>query len=85
MKNFIGVIAVIAGMVLAGFAVNGEYVKECIVVDVAAEAVTVQTPQGDYYEFFGDGFSVGDEVKVTFHDNETVGVTDDFIIDAEKI
>ena len=27
MKNFIGVIAVIAGMVLAGFAVNGEYVK----------------------------------------------------------
>jgi hypothetical protein len=77
--------AVLAGMVLAGFAVNGEYVKECVVVDVTAEAVTVQTPQGDYYEFFGDGFSVGDEVKVTFHDNETVGIQDDFIIDAELI
>ena len=85
MKNFIGVIAVIAGMVLAGFAVNGEYVKECIVVDITAEAVTVQTPQGDYYEFYGNGFEQGDSVKVTFHDNETIGITDDFIINVEKI
>ena len=85
MKNFVGVIAVIAGMYLGFLTVNGEYIKSCIVVDVSGEVVTVQTEQGDYYEFYGDGFEQGDDVKVTFHDNETVGVADDFIIDAEKI
>ena len=85
MKNFVCVMAVLAGMFLGFMVVNGEYVKDCVVVDVAGEVITVQTEQGDYFEFCGDGFQQGDSVKVTFHDNETVGITDDFIIDAEKI
>lgn len=83
-KDFIGVLAVMFGMYLGFLAVNGQYVKQCVVVDVDNEVVTIQTEQGDYYEFFGDGFAVGDDVKVTFHDNETIGNTDDFIIDCEN-
>ena len=84
MKNFICVMSVLAGMYLGFLVVNGQYVKDCVVVDVDNNVVTIQTAQGDYFEFFGDGFSVGDDVKVTFHDNETIGITDDFIIDCEK-
>lgn len=83
MKNYLGVIAVLVGMFLGFLAVNGQYVKECVVVDVDNEVVTIQTEQGDYFEFFGDGFIAGDNVKVTFNDNETIGINDDFIIDCE--
>ena len=83
MKNYLGVVAVLVGMYLGFLAVNGQYVKECVVVDVNNDVVTIQTEQGDYFEFFGDGFDVGDNVKVTFNDNETIGNTDDFIIDCE--
>lgn len=84
MKNYLGVFAVLVGMYLGFLAVNGQYVKECVVVDVDNDVITIQTEQGDYFEFFGDGFEVSDEVKVTFHDNETIGIKDDFIIDCEK-
>lgn len=83
MKNFICVMAVLVGMFLAFSVVNGEYVKECVVVDVDNDVVTIQTEEGNYFEFFGDGFVQGDVVSVTFHDNETVGIRDDFIIDCE--
>lgn len=84
MKNYLGVFAVLVGMYLAFLAVNGQYVKECVVVDVDNDVVTIQTEQGDYFEFFGNGFVQGDVVNVTFHDNETVGIYDDFIIDCEN-
>ena len=83
MKDFICVMAVLFGMGLGLMAVNGHYVKDCVVVDVDNELVTIQTEQGDYFEFFGDGFVAGDNVKVTFNDNETIGINDDFIIDCE--
>lgn len=83
MKNFICVFAVLVGMYLAFFFVNSQYVKECIVVDVNNEVITIQTEQGDYFEFLGDGFVIGDIVTVTFNDNETIGINDDFIIDCE--
>lgn len=84
MKDFICVMAILVGMGLGFVAVDSQYVKECVVVDVNNDVVTIQTTQGDYFEFFGDGFAVGDDVKVTFHDNETIGIKDDFIIDCEK-
>lgn len=83
MEKFICVMSVLIGMYLGFFFVNSQYVKECVVVDVDNEVVTIQTEQGDYFEFFGDGFVVGDNVKVTFNDNETIGIKDDFIIDCE--
>lgn len=83
MKNSICVFAVLVGMYLGFLMVNSQYVKECVVVDVNNNIVTIQTEQGDYFEFFGDGFNQGDVVNVTFHDNETVGISDDFIIDCE--
>lgn len=83
MRNFICVMSVLAGMCLGFYFVNSQYVKECIVVDVNNDIVTIQTEQGDYFEFFGDGFTAGDSVKVTFNDNETIGINDDFIIDCE--
>lgn len=84
MRNFLGVMAVLVGMYLGLLMVDGRYVKDCVVVDVDKDIVTIQTEQGDYFEFCGDGFNTGDEVKVTFHDNETVGNQDDMIIDCEK-
>lgn len=83
MEKFICVMSVLIGMYLGFFFVNSQYVKECVVVDVDNEIVTIQTEQGDYFEFFGDGFVVGDNVTVTFNDNETIGIKDDFIIDCE--
>ena len=83
MKDTLCVVAVLVGMFLAFSVVNGKYVKKCVVVDVNNDVVTVQTENGNYFEFFGDGFVAGDVVNVTFHDNETVGITDDFIIDCE--
>lgn len=83
MKNSMCVFAVLVGMYLGFLVINNQYVKQCVVVDVDNEVVTVQTEQGDYFEFFGDGFEIGDNVKVTFNDNETIGINDDFIIDCE--
>lgn len=83
MKNFICVMAVLVGMFLAFTIVNGEYVKKCVVVDVNDDVITIQTEEGNYFEFFGEGFNEGNIVNVTFHDNETVGIKDDFIIDCE--
>ena len=84
MKDFVCVISVVVGMVLGCFFVNNQYVKECVVVDVCDDVITVQSADGNYFEFFGNGYSQGDNVKVTFHDNETIGITDDFIIDCEN-
>ena len=83
MKNSMCVFAVLVGMYLGFLMVNNQYVKQCVVVDVDNEVVTIQTEQGDYFEFFGDGFVAGDNVKVTFNDNETIGINDDFVIDCE--
>lgn len=83
MRNTICVIAVMLGMFFAFSAVDGKYVQKSVVVNVDNDVVTIQTENGNYFEFFGDGFVVGDVVNVTFHDNETVGITDDFIIDCE--
>ena len=64
--------------------VNNHYTKDCIVVDVTDEVVTIQTEEGNYFEFYGDNYNQGEVLTVTFSDNDTVGVKDDKVIQCMK-
>lgn len=61
-------------------AVEGIYTLPCLVIDEGDGYVTIDTGK-DVFEFEGDGFKIGQIVKVTFNDNNTVDVDDDIIID----
>lgn len=83
MRKIIQVLCAIIVLYSGCLLVNNHYIKQAVVVDVDGDVVTIQT-DSDYFEFFGDGFKVGDDVTVTFNDNDTIGIKDDFIINCKK-
>ena len=88
MKKMLGVIGLCCvGCFFATFnlpstlkAANSMYTRPCLVTDQGEGYVTIDTGR-DVFEFEGDGFKIGQVVKVTFNDNDTVNVEDDIIID----
>lgn len=58
------------------------YVKDCVVVRVDNDAVTVEDAQGHLWEFIGDDYKVTDVARVTFYTNHTdTELFDDEIVD----
>lgn len=90
-KNIITIIAfialVIAFIAIAGIAINSishanAYTRtaEGIIIEVNGEVVAVETADGHVWEFEGEGFEVGQTVKVVFSNNGSPDcVKDDMI------
>jgi len=58
---------------------------EGVVTEVNQDCVTVKITDENFYDFYGDGFSKGDLVKVTIRDQGTINTYDDEVIDVEKV
>lgn len=57
-------------------------ISTAIVTDIRNDVVTVVTPDGHAWEFYGNGYEKGSEIRVTFHTNCTHDIEDDSIIKA---
>lgn len=56
------------------------YTRECIVVSVDQEIVTVEDKQGHLWDFIGADYQENDRVIITMFDNHTHKIIDDEII-----
>lgn len=80
MKKIISVIAVIAILAGVGY-VNTHYTRpNCRVMEVSGEIITVEDKGGNIWEFYGEGYRVGDRVNLRMYTNYTADFTDDEII-----
>lgn len=59
--------------------------KDCEVVEIDYETVTVEDSCGYLWEFQGVGYSIGDKVDLQMNDNCTSSIKDDIIISVNKI
>ena len=90
-KNIITITAIIALVItfiaIAGIAINSishanayTRIAEGIIIEVNDEVVAVETADGHVWEFEGEGFEVGQTVKVVFSNNGSPDcVKDDMI------
>lgn len=87
MKNTIaGILAIILFLIIPGVAgyTDTHYTMTCKVIEIRGERVTVEDKTKNVWEFFGDGFAKGDEIKVTFYNNTTDSTRmDDEIVKTE--
>lgn len=60
------------------------YTRDCIVIEVTDDYVMVKDKQHNYWKFVGDGFEIGQVVRLTFYNNHTdTDLIDDEIVDVE--
>lgn len=80
MKKIVSVIAVIVILAGVGY-VNTHYTRpNCRVMEVSGEVITVEDKGGNIWEFYGEGYRVGDRVNLKMYTNCTADFTDDEII-----
>ena len=53
--------------------------------NVTENLITVEDTTGNLWEFYGEGSTEGEELKITCFDGGTVDLTDDQIVEVEKI
>lgn len=87
MKNAIaGILVIILFFIIPGAAgyIDTHYTMTCKVVEISGKRVIVEDKTENVWEFFGDGFSEGDKIKVTFYNNTTDSTRmDDEIVKTE--
>ena len=60
------------------------YTKDCVVVSVDNDVVTVEDAQGYLWEFVGDDYKITDVVRVTFYTRHSdTEPLDDEIVDVQ--
>jgi hypothetical protein len=59
------------------------YTRDVVVTKVDCIEVTVQDKQGHHWSFYGDDYTVGQEITVVMNDNHTSIITDDRIVDVK--
>ena len=80
MKKIVSAIAVIAILVSVCY-VNAYYTRpNCKVIEVSGEVITVEDRGGNIWEFYGEGYCVGDRVNLKMYTNCTAEFTDDEVI-----
>ena len=83
MKNAI-ITVIIVGTILCVLGklntTEAHYSREVKVVEVQDQEVTVEDRQGHCWSFFGDGYTVDQEITVVMYDNHTSIITDDEIV-----
>lgn len=71
---------IIAGIILLIALSIPLRISRAIVTDIENDVVTVVTPDGHEWEFYGNGYEKGSEIRVTFYTNCTHNIEDDSII-----
>ena len=75
------IIAIIIALLIA---MGGNtYTMSAVVTDVDADTVTVEDFNGNVWEFYGDGFAVGEILTLVMDDCGTTNITDDMIVDVK--
>ena len=81
-KRIILVLVIITIIGLMGM-IESTYTRDVIVTDVDCIEVTVEDRQGHRWSFFGDNYTVGQEITVVMNTNNTDSITDDKIVDVK--
>lgn len=80
MKKILKVIAVIAILASVCY-VSAYYTRpNCKVIEVSGEVITVEDRGGNIWEFYGEGYCVGDKVNLKMYTNCTEEIADDKIV-----
>lgn len=62
------------------------YTEDATVIAATEQIVTVEDDKGQVWEFYGDGYKVGDRVHLHIDNNETDNTTtDDKIVSAKLV
>lgn len=85
MKGIIIGLAVTIGLLGANYFEYHYNRNNCEVVAVQGDAVTCVDECGYEWEFYGEGFAVGDKVNLKMYDNGTESIIkDDKIVNVER-
>jgi len=60
--------------------IESTYTRDVVVTKIQDNIVTTQDSQGYIWEFYGEGYSKGQAVKLTMNNNHTDNIEDDTII-----
>ena len=63
--------------------IESTYTRDVTVTKVDCIKVTVQDKQGHYWSFYGDDYTVGQEITVVMNDQHTSFIYDDTIINVK--
>lgn len=63
--------------------IESTYTREVTVVEVDCIEVTVEDRQGHHWSFYGDDYTVGQEIVVVMNDQHTSSIYDDTIVDVK--
>ena len=76
---------VVVAIVVVGLMgmIESTYTRDVVVTKVDCIEVTVQDKQGHHWSFYGDDYTIGQEITVVMNDNHTSIITDDKIIDVK--
>lgn len=83
MKNFFTGLVFIGIIFLAGLLNN--YSMSGYVASAEDGVITLVDEMGEAWEYETDDFEVGDNVKITWYDFETISRTDDAIVKIKKV
>jgi hypothetical protein len=64
--------------------IESTYTRDVIVTKVDCIEVTVQDKQGHHWSFYGDDYTVGQEITVVMNDQHTSSIYDDTIINVKQ-
>ena len=82
-KRILIVVAIIMVLSVVGM-LETTYTRDVVVTDVDCIEVTVEDRQGHRWSFYGDDYTVGQEITVVMNDNHTSIITDDRIVDVKQ-
>lgn len=60
--------------------IESTYTRDVVVTKIQDNIITTQDNQGYVWEFYGEGYSKGQAIKLTMSDNHTSNIEDDTII-----
>jgi len=76
-------IAFVLVMILMACSFSHSYERNATVTKVLDDTIECEDEQGNLWLFYGDGFNKGDNIILIMSDNETVGITDDIILNVK--
>ena len=76
----LALVVLVVGVVVVHNHTTNTYDSKVRVIDVVGERVAVVDIYDDVYEFYGTGYTVGEEIVVVLHTNHTADVHDDEIV-----
>ena len=73
-------IALIACIIGQVYKLNAYTLTDSVVVEISDDSVLAVDSNGNYWEFFADGLTLGDNITLVMNNHHTVNVIDDSVI-----